>query len=100
MIEVIKSFKSTEEYIEYIQQNKIDELYKEAVDSAIEKEAIDDLIVEAFTELADAEAELSILEDLFINGKVNKKEVTTAKRRYTKAKNNLDSLYMEKEGKV
>lgn len=98
MSEIVRTFESTEEYINFINKQKIDDVYKEAVDEVLEKETIEELIKEAFTELADAEAEMNILEDLFIEGKVDKKEVTNAKRRYTKAKNNLDELYKKKEG--
>lgn len=99
MSEVVRTFNSTEEYIRFMNNQKIDNLYKEAVDNAIGNQITEEMINEAFTELADAEAELDILEDLFVNDKVSQKEVTTAKRRHTKAKKNLDRLIEEKEGK-
>lgn len=95
MSEIVRTFNSTEEYIEFINQSKIDDVYKEAVNNAIENKVNEDLIKEAIIELSDAEAELDILEDLFINNKVNQKELTNAKRRYTKAKNNLNRLIEE-----
>lgn len=95
MLEVVRTFNSTEEYINFINQSKIDDVYKEAVNNAIENKVNEDLIKEAIVELSDAEAELDILEDLFINNKVNQKELTNAKRRYTKAKNNLNRLIEE-----
>lgn len=98
MVEIVKTYKSMEEYIRETQQSMIDQVYKEAVDEAIGKEVTEEMIAEAFTDMADAEAELSILEDLFVQGKVGKNEVTQAKRRHTKAVRNLESLYADKEG--
>ena len=98
MVEIVKTYKSMEEYIRETQQSMIDQVYKEAVDEAIGKEVTEEMIAEAITKMADAEAELSILEDLFIQGKVDKKEVTQAKRRHTKAVKTLESLYADKEG--
>lgn len=98
MVEIVKSYKSMEDYIKSTQQSMIDQVYKEAVDEAMGKEVTEEMIAEAFTKMADAEAELSILEDLFIQGKVDKNEVTQAKRRHTKAVKELDSLYADKEG--
>lgn len=98
MVEIVKTYKSMEEYIRETQQSMIDQVYKEAVDGAIGKEVTEEMIAEAFTKMADAEAELSILEDLFIQGKVDKKEVAQAKRRHTKAVKTLESLYADKEG--
>lgn len=98
MVEIVKSYKSMEDYIKSTQQSMIDQVYKEAVDEVIGKEVTEEMIAEAFTEVADAEAELSILEDLFVQGKVGKNEVTQAKRRHTKAVKQLDSLYADKEG--
>ena len=98
MSEIIRTFESTEDYLNYINKQKIDDVYKEAVDEALDKETLEDLLNEAFRNLADAEAEVSILEDLFIGGKVDKNEVTQAKRRHTKAKNRLEELYKLKEG--
>lgn len=94
-MEVVRTFNSTEEYIKFINQSKVDEVYKEAVDNAIGNKVNEELINEAITELADAEAELGILEDLFLNDKVSQKELTNAKRRHTKAKKNLDRLIEE-----
>lgn len=98
MVEIVKSYDSTEEYIKAKNKEKIDNLYKEAADKAIGKKVIEDMIPEAVREVADAEAELSILEELFVQDKVDRKEVTNAKRRYTKAKNILEDLFKEKEG--
>lgn len=97
-MEIVKTYKSMEEYIKETQQSMIDQVYKEAVDKAIEQEVTAEMINEAFTELADAEAELLTLEDLFIENKVGKNELTQARRRYTKAKNALDNLCEKKEG--
>lgn len=97
MIEVVKSYSSTEEYIRAMQQSKIDELYEKAVDEAIDKDVTDEMIAEAFTKLADAEAEMLILEELYLQEKVPQKEVTSAKRRHTKAQKELDKLYQMKE---
>lgn len=94
-MEIVRTFKSTEEYIN---QNKIDEVYKEAVDKAIGNQVTEEIIQEAITELSDAESELGILEDLFIENKVSQKELTNAKRRHTKARKNLDRL-LEEENK-
>ena len=90
-MEVVRTFNSTEEYINFINQSKIDEIYKEAVDNQVTKE----MLLEAITKVADTEAELSILEDLFIQGKVDKKEVTQAKRRNTQSRNEVENLYKE-----
>lgn len=98
MVEIVKSYDSTEEYIKAKNKEKIDNLYKEAANKAIGKKVIEDMIPEAVREVADAEAELSILEELFVQDKVDRKEVTNAKRRYTKAKNILEDLFKEKEG--
>lgn len=97
MIEVVKSYSSTEEYIKDIQQRQIDELYEKAVDEAIDKDVTDEMIAEAFTKLADAEAEMFILEELYLQGNIPQKEVTSAKRRHTKAKKELDKLWQMKE---
>lgn len=97
MIEVVKSYSSTEEYIRAMQQAKIDDLYEKAVNDAIEKDVTEEMIAEAFTKLADAEAEMLILEELYANDKVNQNEVTQAKRRHTKAQKELDKLYQMKE---
>lgn len=97
-MEIVRTFKSTEEYINFINQNKIDEVYKEAVDKAIGNQVTEEIVQEAITELSDAEAELGILEDLFIENKVSQKELTNAKRRHTKARKNLDRL-LEEENK-
>lgn len=97
-MEIVRTFKSTEEYINFINQNKIDEVYKEAVDKAIGNQVTEEIIQEAITELSDAESELGILEDLFIENKVSQKELTNAKRRHTKARKNLDRL-LEEESK-
>lgn len=97
-MEIVRTFKSTEEYINFINQNKIDEVYKEAVDKAIGNQVTEEIIQEAITELSDAESELGILEDLFIENKVSQKELTNAKRRHTKARKNLDRL-LEEENK-
>lgn len=96
-MEVIRTFNSTEEYINFINQSRIDDVYKEAVDTAIDKQVTEEMILEGITKVADLEAEVSILEDLFIQNKVDKKEVTQAKRRYTKAVNELEELYGRKE---
>ncbi len=96
-MEVIRTFNSTEEYINFINQSRIDDVYKEAVDTAIDKQVTEEMILEGITKVADLEAEVSILEDLFIQNKVDKKEVTQAKRRYTKAVNELEGLYGRKE---
>lgn len=97
-MEIVRTFKSTEEHINSINQNKIDEVYKEAVDKAIGNQVTEEIIQEAITELSDAESELGILEDLFIENKVSQKELTNAKRRHTKARKNLDRL-LEEENK-
>lgn len=97
-MEIVGTFKSTEEHINSINQNKIDEVYKEAVDKAIGNQVTEEIIQEAITELSDAESELGILEDLFIENKVSQKELTNAKRRHTKARKNLDRL-LEEENK-
>lgn len=97
-MEIVRTFKSTEEYINFINQNKIDEVYKEAVDKAIGNQVTEEIIQEAIIELSDAESELGILEDLFIENKVSQKELTNAKRRHTKARKNLDRL-LEEENK-
>lgn len=97
-MEIVRTLKSTEEYINFINQNKIDEVYKEAVDKAIGNQVTEEIIQEAITELSDAESELGILEDLFIENKVSQKELTNAKRRHTKARKNLDRL-LEEENK-
>lgn len=97
-MEIVRTFKSIEEYINFINQNKIDEVYKEAVDKAIGNQVTEEIIQEAITELSDAESELGILEDLFIENKVSQKELTNAKRRHTKARKNLDRL-LEEENK-
>ena len=97
-MEIVRTFKSTEEYINFINQNKIDEVYKEAVDKAIGNQVTEEIIQEAITELSDTESELGILEDLFIENKVSQKELTNAKRRHTKARKNLDRL-LEEENK-
>lgn len=94
-MEVVRTFNSTEEYINFINQSKIDEMYKEAVDTAIDNQVTEEMLLEAITKVADTEAELSILEDLFIQGKVDKKEVTQAKRRNTQARNEVENLYKE-----
>ncbi len=99
MTEVVRTFSSTEEYINFINQSKIDEMYKEAVDNAVDNQITNEMIIEAITKVADTEVELSILEDLFIQGKVDKKEVTQAKRRHTQARNTVENLYKEKECK-
>lgn len=96
-MEIVRTFKSTEEYINFINQSKIDEIYKEAVDNAIENQVTEEMILEGITKVADLEAEVSILEDLFIQGKVDKKEVAQSKRRHTKAINELEGLYSRKE---
>lgn len=94
-MEVVRTFNSTEEYINFINQSKIDEIYKEAVDTAVDNQVTKEMLLEAITKVADTEAELSILEDLFIQGKVDKKEVTQAKRRNTQARNEVENLYKE-----
>lgn len=94
-MEVVRTFNSTEEYINFINQSKVDEMYKEAIDNAIDNQVTKEMLLEAITKVADTEAELSILEDLFIQGKVDKKEVTQAKRRNTQARNEVENLYKE-----
>ena len=53
-MEIVRTFKSTEEYINFINQNKIDEVYKEAVDKAIGNQVTEEIIQESITELSDA----------------------------------------------
>lgn len=94
-MEVVRTFNSTEEYINFINQSKVDEMYKEAIDNAVDNQVTKEMLLEAIIKVADTEAELSILEDLFIQGKVDKKEVTQAKRRNTQARNEVENLYKE-----
>lgn len=97
MSEIIRTFKSTEEYINFINKSRVDNIYKEAIDNVIEKQVTEEMILEGITKVADTEAELSILEDLFVHGKVDKSEVTQAKRRNTKAIKELELLYNAKD---
>ena len=96
-MEIVKTYTNMEEYLDAVNQSKIDKLYKEAVDGALESEVTEEMIARAVAEVADSEAELDILEDLFVHDKVDKKEVTQAKRRHTKAKNNLELLLKDRK---
>lgn len=96
-MEIVKTYTNMKEYLEEVNKSKIDKMYKEAVDGALESEVVEEMIARAVTEVADSEAELDILEDLFVHDKVDKKEVTQAKRRYTKAKNNLELLLKDRK---
>lgn len=99
-MEIIKTYTNMEEYLKETQQklveenkSKIDKLYENAVNTTIDKETIKEMINKAFKELGDSEAELSILEQLYLQGKVEQKEVINAKRRHTKAEKQLNNLY-------
>jgi hypothetical protein len=96
-MEIVKTYTDMKEYLEEVNKSKIDKMYKEAVDGALESEVVEEMIARAVTEVADSEAELDILEDLFVHDKVDKKEVTQAKRRHTKAKNNLELLLKDRK---
>ena len=85
-MEIVRTFNSTEEYIQFINQQKINETYIEAVEEALDKR---------FTEFTDAEAEMNIAEELFVQDKISKKEMKQIRTRYTKSKNNLNSAIDE-----
>ena len=59
-MEIIKSYDSIDEYIKEKNKEKIENIYNNAVDTAIEKSVTDELIAKAIRDLSDAEAELSI----------------------------------------
>lgn len=95
MSEVIRTFNSTEEYIQFINQQKINETYIEAVEEALDKKITQEELNKLFTEFTDAEAEMNIAEELFIHDKISKKEMKQIRTRYTKSKNNLNSAIDE-----
>ena len=94
-MEIVRTFNSTEEYIQFINQQKINETYIEAVEEALDKRITQEELNKLFTEFTDAEAEMNIAEELFVQDKISKKEMKQIRTRYTKSKNNLNSAIDE-----
>lgn len=95
MSEIIRTFSSTEEYIRFMNNQKIDELYVEAAEEALDKEITEEELNKLFQDLSDAEAEMNIAEELFAVDRISKKEMKQIRTRYTKAKNRLDKAIEE-----
>ncbi|WP_304393379.1 hypothetical protein [uncultured Clostridium sp.] len=94
-MEVVRTFNSTEEYIRFINQKKIEETYVEAAEEALDKEITQEELNALFVEFTDAEAEMNIAEELFAQDKLSKKEMKQVRTRYTKSKNKLDKAIEE-----
>lgn len=94
-MEIVRTFNSTEEYIRFINQKKIEETYVEAVEEALDKEITQEELNALFVEFTDAEAEMNVAEELFSQDKLSKKEMKQIRTRYTKSKNKLDKAIEE-----
>lgn len=97
MTEIIRTFSSTEEYIRFINQKKIEETYIEAVKEALDKQITEEELNRLFIEFTDAEAEMNIAEELFAQDKISKNDMKQIRTRYTKLKNNLDNAINDVE---
>lgn len=91
MTEIIRTFSSTEEYIRFMNQKKIEETYIEAAKEALDKQITEEELNRLFIEFTDAEAEMNIAEELFAQDKISKNDMKQIRTRYTKLKNNLDN---------
>lgn len=97
MTEIIRTFSSTEEYIRFINQKKIEETYIEAAKEALDKQITEEELNRLFIEFTDAEAEMNIAEELFAQDKISKNDMKQIRTRYTKLKNNLDNAINDVE---
>lgn len=97
MTEIIRTFSSTEEYIRFINQKKIEETYIEAAKEALDKQITEEKLNKLFIEFTDAEAEMNIAEELFAQDKISKNDMKQIRTRYTKLKNNLDNAINDVE---
>lgn len=97
MTEIIRTFSSTEEYIRFINQKKIEETYIEVAKEALDKQITEEELNRLFIEFTDAEAEMNIAEELFAQDKISKNDMKQIRTRYTKSKNNLDNAINDVE---
>lgn len=97
MTEIIRTFSSTEEYIRFMNQKKVEETYIEAAKEALDKQITEEELNRLFIEFTDAEAEMNIAEELFAQDKISKNDMKQIRTRYTKLKNNLDNAINDVE---